>query len=65
MQSEKVNFELVMESRTPDFAGYPRLPLAMRALVRVIDAIPALRRSRTAVSVLAKVSTDVNTIGGR
>ena len=38
------HLELVMESRTPDFAGYPRMPLAMRVLIRVIDAIPALRR---------------------
>ena len=38
------HLELVMESRTSDFAGYPKLPLAMRALIRVMDAIPSVRR---------------------
>jgi len=36
--------ELVTEMRTPDLPGYSRLPWAMRALVRVMEPIPALRR---------------------
>ena len=36
--------ELVTELRTPDLPGYSKLPWAMRALVRVMDPIPALRR---------------------
>jgi O-methyltransferase involved in polyketide biosynthesis len=36
--------ELVTEVRTPDLPGYSRLPWAMRALVRMMDPIPALRR---------------------
>lgn len=36
--------ELVTEMRTPDLPGYSRLPWTMRALVRLIDPIPALRR---------------------
>jgi O-methyltransferase involved in polyketide biosynthesis len=36
--------ELVRESRTPEMPGYSKLPLAMRALVRVFDSIPSLRK---------------------
>jgi O-methyltransferase involved in polyketide biosynthesis len=36
--------ELVTEMRTSDLPGFSRLPGAMRALVRVMDPIPALRR---------------------
>jgi O-methyltransferase involved in polyketide biosynthesis len=33
----------VAEFRTPDLAEYPRMPLTMRLLVRVMDLIPLLR----------------------
>lgn len=36
--------ELVKESRTPEMPGYAKLPLAMRALVRVFDFFPGLRK---------------------
>lgn len=36
--------ELIAELRTPDLVGYARLPVALRALTRVMDAIPTLRR---------------------
>lgn len=36
--------ELVTEMRMPDLPGYSKLPWAMRALVRVMDPIPTLRR---------------------
>lgn len=36
--------ELVKESRTPEMPGYSKLPLAMRALVRVFDFFPGLRK---------------------
>lgn|SRR5574341_47801 len=37
--------EVIVESRTPELPGYSRLPAATRALVRVFDLIPALRRA--------------------
>ena len=36
--------ELIMESRTPDLPGYSKLPWMMRAIVRAMDPITALRR---------------------
>jgi len=36
--------ELVKESRTPEMPGYAKLPLGMRALVRVFDFFPNLRK---------------------
>lgn len=36
--------ELVKESRTPEMPGYSKLPLATRALVRVFDFFPSLRK---------------------
>lgn len=36
--------ELVTETRTPELPGYSKLPPATRALVRVFDAFPGLRR---------------------
>lgn len=36
--------ELVVETRTPQLPGYDRLPWATRALVRLFDAVPSLRR---------------------
>lgn len=36
--------EFVRESRTPEMPGYSKLPLATRALVRVFDAFPGLRK---------------------
>jgi len=36
--------ELVKESRTPEMPGYAKLPLSMRALVRVFDFFPSLRK---------------------
>jgi O-methyltransferase involved in polyketide biosynthesis len=36
--------EFVKESRTPEMPGYAKLPLAMRALVRVFDFFPSLRK---------------------
>lgn len=36
--------ELVQESRTPEMPGYAKLPAATRALVRVFDFFPGLRK---------------------
>jgi O-methyltransferase involved in polyketide biosynthesis len=36
--------DLIAEVRTPDLVDYSRLPFAIRALARVMDAIPVLRR---------------------
>jgi len=36
--------ELAEDVRTPDLPGYAKLPLATRALVRVVDSIPSLRK---------------------
>jgi O-methyltransferase involved in polyketide biosynthesis len=36
--------ELVRESRTPEMPGYSKLPVALRALVRVFDSFPSLRK---------------------
>jgi O-methyltransferase involved in polyketide biosynthesis len=36
--------ELIKEARTPQMPGYSKLPPAMRALVRVFDSIPSLRK---------------------
>jgi len=36
--------DLIKEFRTQDFVGYARLPLALRAVTRVMDPIPVLRR---------------------
>jgi O-methyltransferase involved in polyketide biosynthesis len=36
--------EFVGSIRTPDLPGYKKLPLATRALVRLFDAVPALRK---------------------
>jgi hypothetical protein len=35
---------LVTELRTPDLAAYSRLPWVFRALARVMDMVPTLRR---------------------
>jgi methyltransferase (TIGR00027 family) len=35
--------ELVLVSKTSDFAGYPQMPFAMRAIIRVMDFIPTFR----------------------
>lgn len=36
--------QFVKETRTPELPGYAKLPVGMRALVRVFDAIPSLRK---------------------
>jgi methyltransferase (TIGR00027 family) len=36
--------DLIREFRTQDFVGYPRLPAVLRAVVRVMDPFPGLRR---------------------
>lgn len=36
--------QFVKETRTPELPGYAKLPLGMRALVRVFDSIPSLRK---------------------
>lgn len=36
--------EFVTESRTPNMPGYSKLPLTKRALVRVFDTVPRLRK---------------------
>jgi len=36
--------ELITELRTPELAEYSRLPWVLRALVRVMDSVPTLRR---------------------
>jgi hypothetical protein len=36
--------EFVKESRTPEMTGYSKLPPATRALVRVFDSVPSLRK---------------------
>jgi O-methyltransferase involved in polyketide biosynthesis len=36
--------EFVKQSRTPEMPGYAKLPLAMRALVRIFDFFPSLRK---------------------
>lgn len=36
--------ELIQEFRTQDFVGYPRLPGVLRAIVRLMDPFPSLRR---------------------
>ena len=46
--------ELVTELRTPDLPGYSKLPWAMRALVRVMDPIPALRRLKKFLSMVVE-----------
>lgn len=40
------HLDLIAELRVPDLAAYSRMPWTMRALARVMDSIPALRRMR-------------------
>lgn len=44
LQKVAPKLEFVKESRTPEMPGYPKLPLLTRALVRVFDAVPSLRK---------------------
>ncbi len=36
--------DLIREFRTQEFVGYPRLPAVLRAVVRIMDPFPGLRR---------------------